>query len=85
MTSFQAKTGWKMPRKRKKIKKIPLRLYFKPKQDGKGREREKIKIIVPFCSHQTRKRKFEKNQQNNEKNDKNPLWRHFKAKQVGKG
>ena len=39
----------KIPKiEKKKIKKIPLWLYFKPKQDGKGREREKIKIIVPF-------------------------------------
>ena len=41
--------------------KIPLRLHFKPKQDGKGREREKIKIIVPFRSYSTCNRKFPKN------------------------
>ena len=35
-------------KKIQKTKKIPLRLQFKPKQDGKGREREKIKIIVSF-------------------------------------
>ena len=32
-----------------------------PKYVGKGKEREKIKIIVPFRSHQKRNRKFEKN------------------------
>ena len=58
---------------------------FKPKQVGKGRGIEKIKIAVPFRSHSTRNRKFQKNQQKIEKNDKNPLLRHFKAKQVGKG
>ena len=39
---------YKIPKIEKK--KIPLWLYFKRKQDGKGREREKIKIIVPFRS-----------------------------------
>ena len=34
---------------------------FKPKQVGKGREIEKIKIIVPFHSYTTPNRKFEKN------------------------
>ena len=33
---------------------------FKPKKFGKGREREKIKIIVPFLSYPTRNRKFQK-------------------------
>ena len=31
---------------------------FQAKQVGKGREGEKIKIIVPFCPYQTRNRKF---------------------------
>ena len=78
MASFQAKIGWKMPRKienknffpicyyptrnRKfqknckkieKTKKIPLWLHFKPKQVGKGRERAKIKIIIPIRSYPT--------------------------------
>ena len=42
-------------------KKIPLWLYFKPKQDGKCREREKIKIIVPFRTNPMRNIKFKKN------------------------
>ena len=33
---------------------------FKPKQVGKGRERENIKIIVPFRSKPTRNRKLKK-------------------------
>ena len=40
---------------------MALWLYFKPKQVGKGRERGKIEIIVPFCSDPTRNRKFQKN------------------------
>ena len=32
-----------------------------PKQVGKGREREKIKIIFPFRSFLTRNRKYQKN------------------------
>ena len=50
--------------------KIPLWLHFKPKQDGKGREREKIKIIVPFRSHPTDYRKFEKNNKKTQKTKK---------------
>ena len=34
---------------------------FMPKPVGKGREREKIKIIVSFRSYTTRNRKFQKN------------------------
>ena len=34
---------------------------FEPKQGGKGRAREKIKIIVPFRSNPMRNRKFQKN------------------------
>ena len=60
---------------------MPLWLNSKPKQVGKGRGMEKIKTAVPFRSHSTRSRKFQKN----EKNDKNPLWRLFSPKQVGKG
>ena len=35
--------------------------HFKPKLVGKGREREKIKIIVPFRSKTMRQRKLQKN------------------------
>ena len=34
---------------------------FKPKQVGKGREGEKIKIIVVFCSYPRQNWKFQKN------------------------
>ena len=34
---------------------------FKPKQVGKGREGEKINIIVLFCSYPTQNWKFQKN------------------------
>ena len=40
---------------------MQLWLLFKEKQVGKGQEKEKIKIIVPFRSYTTRNRKFEKN------------------------
>ena len=42
-------------------------LHFKPKQVGKGREIKKIKIVVPFRSHPTRNRKFQKNSKNFQK------------------
>ena len=34
-----------------KYKTIPRLLNYKPKYGGKGCERKKIKIIVPFCSY----------------------------------
>ena len=40
----------KFQKNNKKILKIPLLIHFKPKQVGKGCEREKIKIIIPFRS-----------------------------------
>ena len=58
---FQPDGKYKIPEKEKKHQKIPLWFHFKPKQVGKGREIEKIKIFVPFCSHPTRNRKFQKN------------------------
>ena len=60
MASFQAKIVKKF-KKIQKIKKIPLRLPLKTKQGGKGEEREKIKIIVPFRSNHIRNTKFQKN------------------------
>ena len=42
-------------------------LHFKQKSVGKGREIEKIKNVVPFRSHPTRYRKFQKNSKNFEK------------------
>ena len=49
MASFQAKI------------KIPLWHHFKPKQFGKGKEREKIKIIVSFRPYLAHNLKFQKN------------------------
>ena len=40
---------------------MKLWLLSKQEQVGKGREKEKIKIIIPFRSYTTRNRKFEKN------------------------
>ena len=44
-------------KKQKNSKNYKIRLWrqFKPKQDEKGREREKIKIIVPFRSFPNRR------------------------------
>ena len=86
--SFQTKALQKIPKKQQKNsrnKKIPLWLLSKPKQGGKGRGREKIKIIVPFCSNSMRNRKFQKNSKKFQKIKKIPLWHHFKPKQVGNG
>ena len=47
--------------KNSKNYKIPLRFPLKTKQGGKGEERAKIKIIVPFCSNHIRNTKFQKN------------------------
>ena len=62
MTSFQPQIGWKMQRKRENKNTIKALWHpIKPKQVGKGREREKIKIIVPLRSYTTRNLKFQKN------------------------
>ena len=59
---------------------------FKPKQVGKGREKEKIKFVIPFRSFMTRNRKFQKRKTGKFKNlKKKPLWLHLKPRQVGKG
>ena len=55
MGSFQAKIGWKRLRKRQNKNYRFITLV------GQGREREKIKIIVPFRSYPTGNRKFQKN------------------------
>ena len=47
---------------------IPLWLHFKPKQVGKGREREKIKIAFPFRSYPTGNRKFQKKKKKTKNN-----------------
>ena len=51
----------KISKNNKKIQKIQLWHNFQPKQVGKGREREKIKIIAPFRFFSTGKGKFQKN------------------------
>ena len=40
---------------------MKLGLFYKEKKVGKGWEKEKINIIVPFRSYTTSNRKFEKN------------------------
>ena len=70
----------KLQKNSKKIKKIPLWLYFRPKLVGKSEEREKIKIIVPFLPYPTRKRKFQENSKIIEKIKKILLWHHFQPK-----
>ena len=67
MASFQAKIGWKRLRKRQNKNYRFITLV------GQGREREKIKIIVPFRSYPTGNRKFQKNK-------KIPLRLHFTPK-----
>ena len=47
---------------------MPLWIHLKPILVGKGREREKIKIIVPFRSYPTPNKKFQNKQQKNSKN-----------------
>ena len=60
---FQPNPLQRIPKKQQKNKKTPFSLLFKPKQVGKGREREKIKIIVPISFYPTRYREFQKNSQ----------------------
>ena len=69
-----------MRRNIKKNQKLPLWLHFKPKQVGKGREIEKIKIFVPFRSHPTRNIKLQKNSKKFKKKLKNPVVASFQAK-----
>ena len=58
---------------------------FKPKQVGKGRERVKIKIIVPLRSYPTRNRKFQRNSKKIEKVKKYHYRFNSSQKWVGKG
>ena len=50
------------------------------KQDGKGREQDKIKIIVSFPSDLTRDRKFKKKIAKKFENLKNTIMASFQAK-----
>ena len=74
----------KNSKKKSKNYKIPLWLLLKPKFGGKEWGREKIKIIVPFCSNHIRNTKFHKNSKKIQKIKKIPLWLHFKPKLVWK-
>ena len=66
--------------KNSKYKTIPLWLHFKPKSDGKGCEREKIKIIVPFRSYPTPNIKTPKQLAKKLKKLKNTNMASFRAK-----
>ena len=61
VVTFLPDTLQKIPKTQEKNKKIPLWHHFKPKQFGKGKEREKIKIIVSFRPYLTHNLKFKKN------------------------
>ena len=74
MAAFQAKKGWKRLRKRE------YKNYHSVTQVGKGREREIIKIIVPFRSYPTRIRKLKKKQPKKFKKLKNTITASFLAK-----
>ena len=79
MGSFQTKIGWKRLRKRE------YKNYHSVTQVGKGREREIIKINVPFRFYPTRNRKLQQNSKTIQKIKKIPLSLQFKPKQDGKG
>ena len=66
----------KIAKKFKKLKSTTT-THLEPKLVGNGREREKIKIIVPFRSKSMRERKLQKN---SKKIKKIPLWLLFRPK-----
>ena len=51
----------KICKKIQKTKKIPLWIHFQPEQVGKGRGKQKIKVIDPFRSYTALNRKLKKN------------------------
>ena len=53
---------------------------FQAKFVGKGREREKIQIIVSFRSYPMRNRKFQTNSKKIQKIRRIPFWFHLKQK-----
>ena len=67
MAAFQAKIGWKRLRERE------YKNYHSVTQVGKGREREIIKINVPFRSFQTRNRKLQQTSKKIQKTKTIPL------------
>ena len=86
MALFQAKIGCKMSSKRENKNTIMALWHpFRPKQVGKGREREEIKIIVPLRSYPTRNRKFQRNSKKIKKVKKYPYGFISSQKQAGKG
>ena len=61
---FQPDAKQKIPKQQQKNSKnlkIPLRVHFKPIQVGKGREKQKIKVIDPFRSYPALNRKLKIN------------------------
>ena len=58
---------------------------FQAKIGWERPRKRKIKILFPFPSDQTGNRKFQKKDNEIQKNQKIPLWLHFMPKQVGKG
>ena len=63
----------------KKNDKNPLWRHFQPKQVGKGRKRDKIKIFFPFRSYPTGNRKFQKKRKKIRKS-KNTVMASFQVK-----
>ena len=59
---------------------MPVWLHLKVELVGKGRERKKINIVVPFRSYPTSNRKFQKKQQKYLKKLKNTIMASFQAK-----
>ena len=81
--SFLPDVKYKLSKKQgknSKYKTIPLWLHFKPKQDGKGCEKEKIKIIIPFRSYQTREVENKKEKAKKFNKLKNTIMDSFEAK-----
>ena len=58
---------------------------FQAKIGWERPRKRQIKIFLPFPSHRTGNRKFQKKIRKFKKIKKIPLWLHFKRKQVGKG
>ena len=58
---------------------MPVWLHLQPEQVGKGRERKKINIIVPFRFYPTRNKKFQKNSKKNQKNFQKIIMAPFQA------
>ena len=69
MASFQSKIGWKRPRKTENksyryvsfLSGTKQKIKKKLAKKLKNTKREKIKIIISFCSYPTHNRNFQKN------------------------